>query len=166
MEYSVEDAKFKLLLLDAKAVNVDKIDLTVQLTNAGIAQEVITRIDELWEKTLKIGDEVVRIGQIIIVEIVKFVKENPHLSTGIALGAAVGALVSMIPFLGPLLAPLSTVIGMFIGAYAGAKLDRGDKVSKGTSRIPQEMILIAKKFFELFAQIFNSLKNEYKAVNA
>jgi hypothetical protein len=80
---------------------------------------------------------------------------------GVALGAAVGALVNLIPFLGSLLAPLATAMGIVVGGLAGARLDRDLKVEKGSIGIAQELIILAKKFFEFLAAIFIALKADF-----
>lgn len=161
MSLSETEAKLKMAVLNSNAMKIDRIDAITQLTNSGLPQEVITRIDELWEKTKIIGGQVIHIGKIILVEIMKFIKENPHLAVGVAIGAAVGALISMIPFFGPILAPLVTAISIVVGGIAGYRLDQGQKPTDDVIGITQELILIAKKFFELFANIFNALRLEF-----
>jgi large-conductance mechanosensitive channel len=157
MSLSESEAKLKMAVFNSNAMEFDRIDAITQLTNSGLPQEIITRIDELWEKTKIIGGQVVHIGRIILAEIMKFIKENPHLAVGVAIGAAVGALISMIPFFGPILAPLATAISVIVGGIAGYRLDQGQKPSDDVIGVTQELILVAKKFFELFANIFNAL---------
>lgn len=142
-------------------MGIDRIDAITQLTNSGLPQEIITRIDQLWEKTKIIGGQVIHIGKIIFVEILNFIKENPHLAVGVAIGAAVGALLSMIPFLGPILAPLAVAISILVGGISGYRLDQGQNSTDGVVGVTQELILIAKKFFELFADIFNALRMQF-----
>ena len=161
MSLSEPEAKLKMAVLNSNAMEFDRIDAITWLTNSGLPQEIITRLDELWEKTKIIGGQIIKIGKIIIVEIFKFIKENPHLAVGIAIGAAVGALTSMIPFFGPILAPLVTAISIVIGGIAGYRLDQGQKPSDDVIGVTQELILIARKFFELFANIFNTLRTQF-----
>ena len=158
MALSESEAKLKLSVLNSIAIDLDRIDVVTRLTNMGLPQEVITRIEELWEKTKEIGGKVIHIGRVILAEIIKFINENPHLSTGVALGVTIGALTSMIPFIGPLLAPLATVVAAAFGAVAGARTDRGEKIGNGIPGITQERIIVAKKFFEFFANILNTLR--------
>lgn len=160
MAISTAEARLELALLDSKAQDLDRLDVFTQFTNAGLPPEIMLRMEELWEKTKIIGNKIIHVGRIIILEIMRFIEENPNLAIGVALGAAVGAIVSLIPYLGPVLAPLSTVIGAAIGGFAGARLDRGQKPGKGVVGISQEVILLAKKFFELFAAIFMALKDD------
>ncbi len=161
MSLAESEAKLKIAVLNSNAMEIDRIDAITQLTNSGLPQEVITRIDELWEKTKIIGGQVIHIGKVILVEIMKFIKENPHLAVGVAIGAAAGALISMIPFFGPILAPLVTAISIVVGGIAGYRLDQGQKPTDDAIGITQELILIARKFFELFANIFNALHLEF-----
>lgn len=161
MSMSEPEAKLKMAFLNSNAMEIDRIDAIAQLTNSGLPQEVITRIDELWEKTKIIGGQVIHIGKIILVEIMKFIKENPHLAVGVAIGAAVGALISMIPFFGPILAPFLAAISIVVGGIAGYRLDQGQKQIEGVVGVTQELILIAKKFFELFSDIFNVLRIQF-----
>ena len=67
----------------------------------------------------------------------------------------------MIPFIGPLLAPLVTIVATVVGGVAGYRLDKGEEPRDGIIGITQELIVIAKKFFELFANILNTLQGEF-----
>ena len=160
MSISDAEAKLKLSILNSNALDLDRVDTVVKLTNMGLPQEVITRIEDLWDKTKIVGGQVIHIGKVILAEIMEFIKENPHLAVGVALGAALGALISLIPFIGPLLAPLVTAVSVVVGGIAGLRLDRGEEPSDDFIGVTQELILIAKKFFELFANIFNALQGE------
>jgi len=161
MSLSESEAKLKMTILNSNAMEINRLDAITQLTNTGLPQEIITRIDELWEKTKIIGGQVIHVGKIILVEIMNFMKENPHLSVGVAIGAAVGALISMIPFVGPILAPLATATSILVGGIAGYRIDQGNKPTDGLIGVTQELIMIAKKFFELLANIFNTLRMQF-----
>lgn len=161
MSLTGSEAKLKLSLLNSNVTDLDRIDVITQLTNMNLPQEIISRIDALWEKTKIIGGQVIHIGKVILAEIIKFIKENQHLAIGVAIGAAVGALISMIPFIGPLLAPLATAISMLIGGIAGYRIDQGKETKDSAIGVTQEIIMIAKKFFELFSNIFNALQSEF-----
>lgn len=156
MSLTNAEAKLKLSLLNSNVADLDRIDVITQFTNMDLPQEVISRIDVLWEIIKVIGDQVIHIGKLILTEIMKFIKQNQHLAIGIAIGAAIGALISIIPFIGPLLAPIATAIG----GIAGYKLDQGENIKGGVIGVTQDVIMIAKKFFELFSSIFNTLQSE------
>jgi hypothetical protein len=161
MPLTESEAKLKLSILNSNVIELDRIDAIAQLTNMGLPQEVISRIEDLWVKTQIIGGQVIHIGKVILAEIMKFIKENPHLATGVAIGAAVGALISLIPFFGPFLAPLAAAISMLIGGIAGYRIDQGKESKDGVIGVTQELIMIAKKFFELFGNIFNALRSKF-----
>lgn len=137
MSISEAEAKLKLSILNSNAIELDRVDTVTKLTNMGLSQEVITRIEDLWEKTKIIGGQVIHIGKVILAEIMKFIKENP------------------------LLAPLVTAVSVVVGGVAGLRLDRGEGPRDDFIGVTQEVILIAKKFFELFANIFNALQGEF-----
>ena len=161
MSLSESEAKLKMAVLNSNAMEIDRIDAITHLTNSGLPQEVITRIDELWEKTKIIGGQVIHIGKIILVEIMNFIKENSHLAVGVAIGAAVGALISMIPFFGPILAPLVAAVSIVVGGVSGYRLDQGQNQTGGVVGVTQDLISVAKIFFELFANIFNALRTQF-----
>jgi len=162
MQLTESKAKLNLSLLNSSVIELDRLNTITQLTNMGLPQEIITRINDLWEKTKVISGQVIHVGKIILAEIMKFIKENSHLAVGVAIGAAVGALTSMIPFIGPFLAPLVTAITMLIGGIAGYRIDQGKELEDGVIGVTQELIMIAKKFFELFGNIFNALQQEFQ----
>jgi hypothetical protein len=72
-------------------------------------------------------------------------------------------MVGLVPWIGPLLAPTAAAIGIVIGGVAGARIDRGQKPEEGVIGVAQDLIIIAKKFFELFAAIFSALKQDFVA---
>ncbi|MCP4074604.1 MAG: hypothetical protein GY744_00280 [Gammaproteobacteria bacterium] len=51
---SESEAKLKMMILNINAMEIDRVDAITQLTNSGLPQEVIIRIDELWEKTIEV----------------------------------------------------------------------------------------------------------------
>lgn len=160
MTMSSSEAQLELTLLNAKTNGFDEHDAFTSFVNAGLPMEIILRLKELWGATKVLGGKVIRIGKIIVIEIIKFINENPNLATGVAVGAAVGSLISLVPYLGPLLAPLSTAIGALLGGLAGARLDRTNKNAQGIVGVAQDVIVVARKFFELLASIFMALKEK------
>ncbi|MDE5832339.1 MAG: hypothetical protein K2H64_05045 [Desulfovibrio sp.] len=150
----------ELITLDSRTGDMDMTDIMVWLGNRGIPVSVLTRMETLWDVTKKIGEKTARVGKIIILKIVEFIREHPNAAIGMALGASIGALSSMVPFIGPLLAPVATAIGAAYGFCVGAKLDY---CSRSDPASPFEgLILIAKDFFKTLAEIFNTLKAEIK----
>lgn len=160
MEMTVPQARLELILLESKAEEFSSADLDATFLNAGLPPEVTLRLRGLWEATCTIGDKLRRIGKIVLMELVRFVRDNSHLAIGVALGAGAGVLVSLIPILGPILAPLVAALGVSVGAVAGARMDRRSYSKNGVVGVAQEVIDIARKFFELFAAIFRALSSE------
>lgn len=163
MEISSAEAQLEIALLDSKAQDFDQLDVFTFFTNSGLPLEIIFRLEELWEATKVLGGKIIHIGKIILLEIARFIEQNPNLAIGVALGAAVGALVNLVPFLGPLLAPLSTAAGALLGGVVGSRLDRGQKPGHWAMEIAQDVIIVARKFFELLAAIFIALQEKYEA---
>jgi len=160
---TVPQAKIELLLLQAGVSTIDEIDIVTRLTNAGLPQEVVTRVSELWKVTQEIGGQTVELGKVLLTEILKFVDENQHLAIGVAMGAAVGSLINLVPFFGSMLAPLFIAIGAFIGGVAGARIDRGGEPGDSLLGIAQEVIIVANKFFQFLVSIFKALKADLVA---
>lgn len=162
MAMSGAEARMEFMVLESKAENFGGPEFDATFTNAGLPPEVVLRLKELWESTCRIGEKVVRIGRVILMELARFARENSNLAVGVALGAGVGALVSMVPVLGPFLAPLAALLGVVIGTVAGSRLDQDAGASEGAVGIAQEAIIIARKFFELFAAIFSAVSAEIR----
>lgn len=161
MTVSLNEAKLELLLLNSNVSDLDRIDLVTRFTNLSLPSEIIFRIEDLWEQTKIVGGKVIHIGKIIIKEILNFMEKNPNLAIGVALGAATGALVSLIPYLGPMLTPLAILFGATCGGVAGSRLDRDKKAVNWIEDLSQEVIMLAKKFFEFFAAILIALKDDF-----
>ncbi len=153
------EAKLELMILNSQTNQLDWVDMATLLHSRGAPLELVTRTEDLWEKTKIIAGKVVNIGRVIIMKIWEFIKANPHMIIGAILGAAFGALVGMIPFIGPLLAPIAMTIGMLNG-------HRLDKIAEGQRvqySIIEDLITVAKRFFRLIADIFLALRDEYFA---
>jgi large-conductance mechanosensitive channel len=162
VELTPEDANLEFALLEAKSKSFDKTDFEAFLINAGLPLEVVLRLQEVWEASVVIGVKTYRVGQVVIMEIARFIEKNRNLAVGIAIGAAVASLVTSIPLLGSVLAPLATAIATVVGGVAGARLDRVSNPGKGLVGIAQEIIILATKFFELLAAIFRAIRTELK----
>ena len=145
--------------LNIETSDMDKTDYMVWLGNKGVPVAILTRLEDLWNTTKKIGNTTVYLGKIIIMKIVEFIEAHPNAAIGLALGAAIGALVSLIPFIGPLLAPVTTAIGAVYGFCVGTKLDYSNCSSPDTSF--EALIMLAKDFFRTLAEIFNILKQQF-----
>ena len=144
-------AKLQLALLNSSAANLDKRDFIVRFTNAGLPQEIVVRLDELWDKTKLVGGEVINIGRIVLTKIWEFVAANPNMLIGAAVGAAIGALANLIPFIGPMLAPAAMAIGAVLGGIWGFEQDRanrGEVIRKGPIGVAENLVGLAREFLQ------------------
>jgi hypothetical protein len=157
------DATFELFDLNSEVHNLEWVDIVTLLNNRGAKLELVTRMQDLWEKTKIIAGEVVNVGRILVMKIWEFVKANPNMFLGIAIGAAIGALANMIPFVGQILAPIAIAIGATVGALAGHRLDKIEGGETVTGSMFEDIITLAKRFFKLLADIFMALKDAYFA---
>jgi hypothetical protein len=155
-------ANLDLTLWNAEAESMSSSDFYLWLRESGLPSEVAIRLQNLVDTVKEVGNRVISIGRIILIKIIEFAKAHPNLAIGVAVGAAIAALVSMIPFLGHYLAPIALLLGVSIGAVAGHRLDKLEKgqavdTSMNVMTIGQDIIEIAKAFFQLLIDIFNSV---------
>jgi len=155
---ALAQANIDLTLLQVDADSMSSSDFYVWLRNSGLPSEVVSRLYELISYTKRVGKKIFNIGKIILLKIIEFVEAHPFLVTGIGIGAVVGgamaALVTSIPFVGPLLAPVATLLGITI-TVVGAVI--GHSMDKKFPSVGKDIVEIAKNFFSLFADIFNTL---------
>jgi hypothetical protein len=155
---SSAQANLKLALYQAEADQISSSDLYASLVNSGLPNEVSIRLHELITYTKKVGSKVFSIGKIVLLKILEFIKAHPFLVAGAGIGAVVGGaiatLITSIPLLGQLLAPVATLLGITItvtGAIIGHNLDKKFK------NVGQDIVEIAKEFFGLLTDIFNTV---------
>ena len=148
-----EVAMLELTLRTAEQSESSFDDVFVLGLRGGLPAEVLTRLHDLWDKTLEIAGEVVAIGKIVINEIVAFIKANPGLAVGAALGAAVGLLISSVPFLGSVLAPIAMPLCILLGTGYGALVQGGDDLPT----VVRAARALANKFFELLIAILRAV---------
>jgi hypothetical protein len=153
-KFSPTSAMLELSMMNAEATTENIDDLIVDALSRGVPPEVATRLSEIWKITKNIGNEVIAVGKIVVLEIFRFIKENPNLSIGTAIGAAIAFLVASIPLVGPLLAPYAAVLAPLYGAGTGAAMDSG----RGSM---EAAILLASKFFELLKNIFTAVSERW-----
>ena len=151
------EATFEIMLLQAETASFDKVDAMAYFSNKDLPLEIITRLEYLWDKTVEFGGQVVNVGKIIIMKLIKFIFENPSMAIGIAIGVGLGVLTNMIPFIGPLIAPIVTAVTAVYGALRGHRLDKALRGEYIGDSIMEDAITIAKTFWKLLAEIFNAL---------
>lgn len=168
---SLAQSNLEMALFQANANSITNNELYVQLASFDLPQEIIIRLRQLTTYNKKIGQKVFAVGKIILIKIIDFIKEHPHLVTGIGIGVTIGlavqSLVSTIPFIGHMLAPiagaLSATLGITILGVAGHRLDKkskGKELSNGFIGIAEDVIEIVKEFFSFLADIFNTVFNQ------
>jgi hypothetical protein len=165
-EFSLAQANLKMALWQADADSMSSSELYVWLVDSGLPHEVTIRLHELISFTKRVGSKVIAVGKILLIKIIEFVKEHPNLVIGAGIGAAVGAavfsLITSVPILGQVLAPVAAALGIAItavGAIAGHRLDkraRGQQGSGGVIGLVEDIVEIAKAFFQLVIDVFNT----------
>jgi hypothetical protein len=147
-----EVALLELTVINAEAQQAESFASAAKaLLDRGLPPEVVTRLQDLWDKTKVIGGELVAVGKIIVMKIVDFFLANPGLAIGLVIGAAVAALVSAsIPFIGPLLSPLVVVLSTLYGY--NIQLGGRDSLLYST-------VQLAVEFFKLLIDIFKAVVN-------
>lgn len=162
---TIPQARLELALWQAEADLFSSSDIYVRLREMGLPSEVAIRLKELLEIVKPIGDKVISVGKIIALKLIEFVEKHPNLATGVALGAAVSSLISSIPFLGPILAPIALPLGITVGAIAGHRIDKAQggtmNGNLGLLEIAQDVIEIARAFFQLFIDTLMAISTEF-----
>jgi hypothetical protein len=160
---TLPQARLELALLQADADLSSSSDLYIRLTEMGLPSEIAIRLKALLEIVKPVGDKMISIGKIIALKLIEFIEQHPNLATGIALGAAVSSLIASIPFLGPILAPIALPLGISLGAIAGHHMDQDRNVTNdiGPIAIAQDVIEIARAFFQLFIDTLTAVCAEF-----
>lgn len=115
--------------------------------------------------SIKVCNETVKIGRILITKVVDFINENPKMVIGGLIGCAVALVVGVIPIIGTLIAPFIPFIGASLGAYLD-KMDRGDRIPEGGLLIFLEGASeTVKRFFKLVNEIISAYIQEKKGEN-
>ncbi|MBK1643142.1 hypothetical protein CKO25_00425 [Thiocapsa imhoffii] len=148
-------ALFEAMALQAEASGLDRVETMAYFSNQGLPLEVVTRMDSLWDQTVKVGEVILNIGKIILLKLVQFVRANPNMAIGFAIGLALGMLTNAVPYIGPIIAPIMTFLLTAMTALRGHRLDkvlRGEYVGDS---IIEDLITITKQFWSLLWDILN-----------
>ncbi len=164
------NARMELLALESRVSQFNELDFITDLTNKGLANEIVTRLQLIGEKVSYIADQSFQIGKIILMKLWDFIKENPNLSIGFAIGLGLailsGMIASVVPIIGTWLSaivmPLVALITIPVGTLRGHRLDKLAKGEVVGDSIIEDLITIVKKFWSLFVDIFKTLKNEIR----
>ena len=162
---TLPQARLELALWQADADMTRNSDLYIRLTEMGLPSEIAIRLKGLLEFVKPVGDKMISIGKIIALKLIEFIEQHPNLATGMALGAAVSSLIASIPFLGPILAPIALALGITVGAIAGHRMDKAQGGTMnddlGLIHIAQDVIEIARAFFQLFIDTLMAVSAEF-----
>ena len=164
------NAKMELLALESRVSQFNELDFITDLTNKGLANEIVTRLQLIGEKVSYIADQSFQIGKIILMKLWDFIKENPNLTIGFAIGLGLailsGMIVNLVPYIGAWLAgivtPLVALITIPIGTLKGHRLDKLIKGEIVADSIMEDLITIVKKLWNLLVDIFKTLKDEIR----
>ena len=148
-----ELALIELTRADAAAARASFEQVLKDGLRAGIAPEILTRMEDLWNATRKVGGHLVRIGRIVVLRIMEFIKANTHLAVGAALAAILALLVtSAIPLIGSMLAPFATAVAALYGAGAAASRRFGGGVSPS-----EAAIALARAFVDMMLSVHDGV---------
>jgi len=154
-------ANLQLLLWNKSAESTSNDDLYIRIQRLELPQEIVSQLHDLTAKIKEISGKSIRIGKIILIQLLDFVEENLFLVAGIGAGVLIGSaifsLMVSVPFIGPFLAPLAKVIGITITA-AGAIL--GHELDKKLPTIGKSLREVADTFFKFFSQVLMVLLSE------
>lgn len=162
--------KMDLLMLHAKAADFNVTDFIMELINKGLPNEIVTRLQLLGNQIKYIGEQSINIGNIILMKLWDFIKENPNLAVGFAIGLGlatlVGMLINLIPWIGAwlsgIITPIIAIVTIPIGTLKGHRLDKVAKGEPVSDSILEDLITIAKKFWTLIVDIFTAVKDELR----
>jgi hypothetical protein len=93
-----------------------------------------------------------------------FFRDNPFLSTGMALGLLLALPVGWVPLIGVFLAPIAIPFGLAIGAIAGYRLDRmrrGLEVSDQPAAMFEYLVAAFKELLSLFGDFYRELRDHF-----
>ncbi|MGF6393377.1 hypothetical protein [Pseudomonas plecoglossicida] len=161
---SKAEAELELALMQAESDSMTSSDLYIWLREYGLPPEISIRIKDLVNVTKRIGDKVVSIGKLIVMNLRDFITAHKGLAIGSLLGAAIASLVAAIPLLGSLLAPLGTLLGLTF-VVTGHQHDKYE--AAGAVRLlelPQNLIEIAQAYFEVFIETLKAVMTELTSV--
>jgi hypothetical protein len=157
---SKAQAELELALMQAESDSLASSDLYLWLRECGLPPEAAIRVKELVAVTCRIGNKIVSVGKLIVMQLREFIAAHKNLAIGSLMGAAIATLVAAIPFLGSMLAPLGALFGLAV-AVAGHRSDvTGSDVGVNIFELPQDLVAIARNFFDFFIQTLQVVMSE------
>jgi len=180
-------ARLKLAILNKQAEAKNSWEFYSEMRTLGLPDEVIEILQKVLKVTSKVAGTVISIGKIIVIKLVEYVARHPLRVAGLAvglgatyaLGVALSGLFALVPTLphwmgvGPLLTKLAMIIpnlcktvfvpAMILSPVVGCVA--GEIFDKKYPEVSESLQKIARDFFELFAQIMNSIRDEIDFTN-
>jgi hypothetical protein len=149
---------FEELLLEVKVAQLDRVEMMAYFSNQGVPMEIVTRMERLWYQTIRIADRVFEIGKVIILKLIRFIKQNSNMMIGVAIGVGLGTLASMLPLIGHLISPIVTVVFSIYASLQGHRIDKAMRGEFVGHNVFQDAITAATLFWAFFVDIFTTLK--------
>lgn len=126
--------------------------------------EFASVILKIYEITIKVKNEVVAFGRILINKLIEFIKENKKVIIGAFIGFIFGIALSFIPFIGPIIANFAPLLG---AAYMKAKeMGENGKIDASEStlgKLFEGATAVVLDFCKLVKDIYNAYMESRKA---
>jgi hypothetical protein len=175
-------ARLKLAILNKQAEAKNSWEFYSEMRTLGLPDEVIEILQKVLKVTSKVAGTVISIGKIIVIKLIEYVAKHPLQVAGLAvglgatyaLGVALSGLFALVPTLphwmgvGPLLTKLAIIIpnlcktvfvpAMILSPVVGCVA--GEIFDNKYPEVSESLQKIAQDFFDFFAQMMNSLRDE------
>jgi hypothetical protein len=179
---SPSQARLKLAILNKQTEAKNSWEFYSEMRSLGLPDEIIEILQKVLKFTSKVAGTVISIGKIIVIKLVEYVAKHPLQVAGLAvglgatyaLGVALSGLFALVPTLpnwmgiGPLLTKLAMIIpnlcktvfvpAMILSPVVGCVA--GEIFDEKYPEVSESLQKIARDFFELFAQIMKSIRDE------
>ena len=126
IEVNIPDENLEALELLAKD-RVSDAKLQSYIDNLDLSADAKLLIASISQKTVKVGELVIRVGKRIIEIVIMIASKFPNATFGLLLGLLVGALVAAIPLIGGLLGAFVLPIAAAFGLVTGYRDDIRDR---------------------------------------
>jgi len=175
-------ARLKLAILNKQAEAKNSWEFYSEMRTLELPDEIIEILQKVLKVTSKVAGTVISIGKIIVIKLIEYVAKHPLQVAGLAvglgatyaLGVALSGLFALVPTLphwmgvGPLLTKLAMIIpnlckivfvpAMILSPLVGCVA--GEIFDKKYPEVSESLQKIARDFFDFFAQIMNSIRDE------
>lgn len=175
-------ARLKLAILNKQAEAKNSWEFYSEMRTLGLPEEVIEILQKVLKVTSKVAGTVISMGKIIVIKLIEYVAKHPLQVAGLAvglgatyaLGVALNGLFALVPelakwkLIGGLLSKLAILIAnlcktifvplMLASPIAGGVA--GEIFDKKYPEVSESLQKIARDFFDFFAQIMNSIRDE------